>query len=341
MEPKNTIISVRNWLLLGCILIGLMVLVGGITRLTQSGLSMVKWEPIMGIIPPLNESDWNDSFNQYKQSPEFQFYNKHFTLLEYKKIFFWEYLHRLIARIIGLVFIVPCVYFWIRGHFSKSMKYKVLMIFLFGFLQGLMGWLMVKSGLVDKPHVSHFRLAAHFILALFLMSYIYWVVLTLRVRKKDGLRHKVSLPVILFGVALILQLVYGAFVAGLKAGLMYNTFPLMGSNWIPPEFWTSYRMDGFSVLLDHGGFVQLIHRVIAVVLLLIFSVLLLRMNRLSADQRSALIVLGGLLGLQLFLGVFTLLSVVQLELAVIHQFIAMLLFLAYVRLYFRLKFNTE
>ncbi len=179
-------------------------------------------------------------------------------------------------------------------------------------------------------------------LALFLMAYIYWVALSLQTPEKNGLRrHKVSLPIILFGVILILQLVYGAFVAGLKAGLMYNTFPLMGANWIPPELWTSYRMDGFSVLLNHGGFVQLIHRALAVILLLIFSVLLLRMNRLSADQRSALIVLGGLLGLQFSLGVVTLLSAVQFELAVLHQFIAMLLFLAYVRLYFRLKFNTQ
>ena len=263
---------VFNWLILGCILIGLMVVIGGITRLTQSGLSMVKWEPIMGTLPPLSADAWNETFDLYKQSPEFIHYNKHFTLDEFKSIFFWEYLHRLIARIIGLVFLIPCDVFWMKSYFNSKRKRQVVVIFAWGAFQGVLGWVMVKSGLVDKPHVDHYRLAAHLITAIGLLAYMYYVAL--------GIKYEIITTSPLgnlrkltggFIVLLFIQIIYGAFVAGLKAGLIYNTFPKMGNSWIPNEFSSIISREGVMSIMESPGIVQFIHRMIAYIIIVFKS----------------------------------------------------------------------
>lgn len=317
----------------------MMVLIGGITRLTHSGLSMVKWEPIMGTLPPLNEQEWQTAFEMYKATPEFEVYNQHFDLDDFKGIFFWEYVHRLLARIIGLVFIVPFLIFWFRGVLSKSLKNQLIVLFVLGGLQGLVGWLMVKSGLVDKPYVSHYRLAIHFMLALFVMAYIYIVYYRLKennpttINKQPGYLR-------LFGILLILQLIYGAFVAGLKAGLIYNTYPLMGRSFFPTAAFEHSDLYSF-YLSDHPGLVQFIHRNLAHLLLVVFIIMWFKIRNSYTYSfcRKEFNFLGILLGVQLVLGVLTLIYAVPVSLGVIHQFVAMLLFLATLNLILTIRFK--
>lgn len=320
---------VFRWLITGCFLIVLMIIIGGITRLTQSGLSMVKWEPIMGTLPPLSQDAWNDVFELYKQSPEFEYYNAHFTLSDFKSIYFWEYLHRLIARILGLVFVIPCIVFWVKGYFSKQLKKRVLLIFIFGALQGVLGWVMVKSGLVDQPHVSHYRLAAHLITALGLLVYIFWVAIGLKYTIIANSNLIIRKYIRVFISLLFVQIIYGAFVAGLKAGLIYNTFPKMGSEWIPKSFGTILHRDGLMNLFESHGIVQFIHRVIAFLLLgvILFIALKARKQSLAVIQKTALNGLIGILAIQILLGIVTLLYSVPIFFGVMHQFVAILVLL--------------
>ena len=331
-----------NWLILGCIMIILIVVIGGITRLTQSGLSMVKWEPIMGTIPPLSPADWAEAFEQYKQFPEFKYYNSNFTLSDFKAIFFWEYLHRLIARLIGLVFIFPCLIFWIRGYFSQKLKKQVLLILTFGILQAVLGWVMVKSGLVDNPHVSHYRLAAHLITALGLLVYVFWIALTIKyevVSSRTEPIRKLNIFLRGFIILVAVQLIYGAFVAGLKAGYWYPMFPKMGTQWIPDEFGVILKQQGVSAITDSPGIVQFIHRIIAFLLVGLVVYLWVRTNRLKLNRvqlllRNALILV---IALQFTLGVITVLYSVPVTIGVLHQFGAIMLLLTLISFLFSTK----
>jgi len=317
-----------------------MVVVGGITRLTQSGLSMVKWEPIKGAIPPLTEEAWQKEFQAYQSSPEYEVYNTHFGLSEFKQIYFWEYLHRLLGRIVGLVFLFPCIYFWAKGAFDSKLKKQVVIIFLGGLFQGILGWYMVMSGLVDKPYVSHYRLAAHLITALALIAYIYWVVLEVRGTKvsKNKLLNRLSIGMlVLVGV----QILYGAFVAGLKAGLMYNTFPMMGYQWIPEELGIAFQMNGGMALLESHGVVQLVHRVLGVVVLVMVSILWAKAKKTDIRIRKAATVLLVLVLIQFLLGVLTLIYAVPITLGVLHQFGAVLVLLSLIYLCFMTKTYEE
>lgn len=317
---------------------GAILIVGGITRLTQSGLSIVEWDPIMGTLPPLNNAEWSKSFELYKLSPEYHHYNSNFTLNDYKAIYFWEYLHRLLGRIIGVVFLVPCIYFWWRGYFNKALKKKVIIIFLWGAFQGVLGWVMVKSGLKDVPHVSHFKLAAHLLTAMALIMYLYWVALNVKyecLSNSTGINKWANY----FLIVLLIQIVYGAFVAGLKAGLMYNTFPFMGDYWWPPEMNLIFERVGFKALINSASWTQLVHRLTAFILMIIFGVLLVKSRRLEMNNhiRFAVVRLGMILLLQVFLGIITLIYAVPISLGVIHQFVAVLLLLATTQLLFTLK----
>ncbi len=324
---------VFNWLMLGCILIILIVVIGGITRLTQSGLSMVKWEPIMGVIPPISQAEWTTAFDQYQQFPEFKHYNSDFSLSDFKSIFFWEYLHRLIARLIGLVFIIPCILFWRKGYFDKKLKKRVLLILTFGVFQAVLGWVMVKSGLVDNPHVSHYRLAAHLITALGLLAYIFWIALSVKYEVKTAFtKTQLQLNRILKGfiAVVFVQLIYGAFVAGLKAGLWYNTFPKMGNNWIPEEFSYALDLNGIWAIFESPGIVQFIHRLLAYTIVAFLIYLWIRTKKLplSKPQRVARNVLTIIVLLQFLLGVLTLLLKVPVSIGVTHQFGAIILLLS-------------
>jgi heme a synthase len=307
-----------------------MVIIGGITRLTQSGLSMVKWEPIMGTLPPMSQDAWNAAFDMYKQTPEFDHYNADFALSDFKSIFFWEYLHRLIARILGLIFIIPCIIFWVKKYFTPRLKRQIILIFIFGALQGVLGWVMVKSGLVDQPHVSHYRLAAHLITALGLLVYIYWVAISMRFTVISPDSNNLRKIVGWFIGLVFFQIIYGAFVAGLKAGLYYTTFPKMGSQWVPSEFGVILKEEGAISLMESPGLVQFVHRIVAFIIVILLGVIWMksRKNALSAYQRFALNLLSLTVLIQFMLGIVTLLYAVPVVLGVSHQFGAILVLLA-------------
>lgn len=318
--------SVVIWLLTGCLLIFLMVVIGGITRLTHSGLSMVDWNPIMGFIPPLNETDWNVAFEKYKLYPEYQLVNSHFTLEEFKSIFFWEYLHRVIGRVIGLVFIIPFIYFLIRKRLSREVILQSLILLAMGGLQGFIGWWMVKSGLVKDPDVSHYRLATHLITAFLTFAYTFWVALGLIYEDKKTLDFK-GLRLVLYFIfgATVIQIIYGAFVAGLNAGFVMNTFPKMGDQWINDSvtalapFWTNF--------VEGIGGVQFVHRYLAyvVVSLILYFAIACRKYELTIRQKIATKTMLYAVGVQFLLGVFTLLYAVPVWLGVVHQVGAFLL----------------
>ena len=325
------------WLTVVCLLILAMVGVGGITRLTGSGLSMVDWKPIMGAIPPLNEADWQATFAQYQEFPQYQLHNQEMTLKEFKFIFFWEYIHRLLGRWIGVVFFVPFVWFLARGRVRGAMAAKLGVAFVLGGLQGLLGWYMVKSGLVDNPYVSHYRLAAHLGLAFLLYGYLVWVIQDLlspqRAALVSGPRgSKWKAAVIAFAIVLSLQIVYGAFTAGLRAGYAFNTFPTMMGRWIPAGMMA--LEPAAANFTTNATTVQFIHRGLG--WLLGIGALLLGVAgfsaRLQPRQRLMIGIVAATTLLQFLLGVMTLVMVIPVTLAVLHQVTACYLFGAAVSL---------
>jgi len=225
--------AVATWLLICCALVYVMVVLGGVTRLTGSGLSMVEWKPVTGILPPMSDEAWLDEFTRYQASPEFQKINSHMDVQDFKNIFWLEFLHRLLGRTIGIVFLFPFLYFLWRGHIEKRETPKYAFMFVLGGMQGLLGWYMVKSGLVDNPHVSQYRLTAHLIAAFAVYSYMFWVALSLLFPDR-GPKHAWYGKTVMLTSMIVLTVLSGGFVAGLKAGKIYNTFPMMGEHWIPP-----------------------------------------------------------------------------------------------------------
>jgi cytochrome c oxidase assembly protein subunit 15 len=316
---------IRNWLYSGLLLVALMVIIGGITRLTHSGLSMVDWKLIGGAIPPMNDVQWQETFEKYQQFPEYQKINKDMQLSEFKLIFFWEYLHRLLGRLIGLVFIIPFVIFWINNWLNTKQKNQLLILLGLGALQGFLGWFMVKSGLVDVPAVSHFRLAIHLVTAFGLMCYIYWLILsfTEAEKRENKTINKLSQYLI---IALLIQIIYGAFVAGLKAGYL---LPVNGGIF-ESIFGYNFRNSNDFNLLNNGFDIQAFHRLFAWLAFAITLIIFNKTRKTALAKVGALVL--GLTMLQIILGISTLLLKVQIHTAITHQFIAIILLLSAVRL---------
>src|SRR6185436_2802971 len=258
------------WLLLCCVLVFGMVVVGGITRLTHSGLSMVEWQPLVGTIPPLDQQQWQEVFTQYQATPEYQKINRGMSLDEFKGIFWWEYFHRLLGRAIGVAFFVPLAWFLVRGKISGLLALKLGGIFLLGALQGAIGWYMVKSGLVDDPRVSQFRLTAHLGMALLILAAMLWTaldLLTVQSATQYAPRRRLSHFAAALVALIFLMALSGGFVAGIRAGFAYNTFPLMNGHLVPPEIFT---LDPWwSNLFSNMATVQFNHRMIAWLLMLL------------------------------------------------------------------------
>lgn len=319
------------WLYTGIFLVFSMIAVGGITRLTESGLSITEWNVVMGSIPPLNDADWNAEFAKYKESPEFKYKNFDFTVQDFKFIYWWEWVHRELGRLIGLVFMLPFLYFLIRKKLTGAGVRRLLVILLFGALQGFLGWYMVSSGLVDEPRVSHYRLALHLMTALITIALIWWLALDIR-REQRQVQPSGSYRVLLylFFSFFILQLVYGAFVAGLDAGQIYNTWPLMGSHIAPPgtfsgkPFLTSFYDSGQIVTI------QFMHRTIAMVVWAFVLVLWLRARKEGYPSHAvhSVRLMFLLVNIQFGLGILTLLMKVPVWLGLLHQLGAVLLLLA-------------
>jgi cytochrome c oxidase assembly protein subunit 15 len=318
------------WLLSGCLLLFLMVIIGGITRLTNSGLSMVDWKLIMDAIPPIGEEAWQKTFEQYQKFPEYQMVNYHFTLEEFKSIFFWEYFHRLMGRLIGLVFIIPFIYFLIKKMLSKKLIFQCLILLGMGALQGAIGWWMVKSGLVKDPDVSHFRLAIHLITAFLTFAYTFWVALNLiypdNYSKHNGVRNVIY---ILFGVT-VLQIIYGAFVAGLNAGFVINTWPKMDDQWISDSVFAVQPL--WLSLVEGLAGVQFVHRYLAYVVVALVGYIWFKVRKIETTtiQKQGVNILVIAVLFQFVLGVFTLLLAVPVWLGVAHQLGAFLLLTALV-----------
>lgn len=339
--------QIVKWLLIGCLIVASMLILGSITRLTNSGLSMVTWKPITGMLPPLNAAAWDVEFTQYKTSPEYEKLNYNFSLSEFKEIFFWEYSHRLLGRIAGIVFLLPFLYFLIKKKIkSKKLLINLLIIFFMGGLQGVIGWFMVKSGLRDNPHVSHYWLAFHLITALILISYIYLVMLSLLFPGIGSGKLKTktiyNLAKILLFITTI-QIVYGAFIAGLKAGKFYPTFPKMGQEWMPNIISENFSNTGWIALIADPITIQFIHRwLAAIVLVLVIYILAKAQERFySLHQRMALKLMLIAIIVQFVLGVFTILFSVPIILGVLHQFGAMLFLISILTvLYFFRTRNT-
>jgi len=313
--------SIVIWLLSGCTLIFIMVVVGGITRLTDSGLSMVKWNLFMGTIPPLNELEWKETFNLYKSYPEYQKINFNCTLSEFKSIFFWEYLHRMIGRLLGIVFLIPFIYFLIKRRLSKKLIIQTSILLCMGTLQGAIGWWMVKSGLVDNPDVSHYRLAVHLITAFITFAYTFWVALPLIVTKerKGNTTFKKYTNILIIGI--IIQIIYGGFVAGLNAGKGFNTWPKMNGEWIPEAV---YQLDPLwknFIEAEAPYGIQFFHRTLAIIIVIFIAYIWIKSKdfSLNSNQIKSLNILFILVILQTLLGIFTLVYEVPISLASLHQ----------------------
>jgi cytochrome c oxidase assembly protein subunit 15 len=313
--------QVAAWLMLCCAMIFAMVILGGATRLTGSGLSMVEWDPIFGVVPPLNQEEWEDVFSRYRESPEYQKINIGMELDGFKSIYWFEFTHRLLGRSIGTVFLLPFLYFLARRMLTPQLIPRLVVAFVLGGLQGLLGWYMVKSGLIDQPHVSQYRLTAHLSLALIIYCYLLWLLLELLFpqQKSDATGKTTQKATLFLFVLVAITIVSGGFVAGLKAGFAYNTFPKMGDQWLPPAGWI--LQPGWRNLFENIATVQFDHRVLATLTLLSvlgFWVYALR-RPLPAMARIGIHVLLLVAIAQVALGISTLLLHVPVALGVTHQ----------------------
>ena len=315
---QNADTKLIGWWLLGCAaVVYLMIVVGGVTRLTQSGLSMVEWAPIMGVLPPIGEIAWMDVFNKYKAYPEYQEVNLGMSLSEFKRIFWWEYGHRVLGRVIGLIYLIPLLFFLAKGMVPKGWNFKLFFLFLLGGLQGLMGWYMVKSGLVDQPHVSQYRLTAHLSLAIIIFACMLWFSMDfLRGRVLHNKATRSYLSFTTFSCVIVfVMMVSGGFVAGTKAGFIINTFPTMNGQWIPEGLlainpvWRNFFENPVSV--------QFVHRLIAIVVLaaIVLTFLHSRKQTFSTSAIFQLLIMV----MQVCLGISALVLVVPVMIGAAHQ----------------------
>lgn len=325
MEKDNKRVII--WLLTGAFLVFVMVVVGGITRLTESGLSMTNFKFISDALPPMNETEWEAAFDQYKQYPEYQKLNSHFELDDFKDIYFWEWLHRLIGRIIGIVFVIPFLYFVIKKQLSGPTIKKSVILFVLGGFQGFLGWYMVKSGLVDNPDVSHYRLAAHLITAFLTFAYTLWVALDLiypeRKTRDKGIRNLIRAGMLVLTV----QIIYGAFVAGLSAGLIHNHWPLMNEGAYMHQTVLIEQIPTWKNFIEGKSGVQFVHRNIAYLVVLMVFMIWYKTRKaiLSPLQATGINMMVFIVLAQFILGVFTLIYAVPLWLGVLHQVFAFFL----------------
>ncbi len=313
-----------NWLLFMFFLVSSMIVVGGLTRLTDSGLSITEWEIFRGFLPPLTNETWNEYFNLYKKIPEFELQNFSMNLNEFKFIFWWEWAHRFFGRLIGLFFLVPLIYFSVKIGFKKLTNLHL--IFLLICFQGFLGWYMVKSGLVDNVDVSHFRLSIHLLFAFIILSLIFWNFLDLMYLRKKDKKMKNFLPEI-FIIAIFLQIIFGAFVSGMDAGKIYNTWPLMGYSYFPDDnkIIDLFKLSAFS----DPSLVQYLHRNMAYLILILYIIItFIIYKKKIVFLFKPIIILGFTIFLQILLGIFTLLSGAGIFISSLHQFSSILLITA-------------
>lgn len=347
---KSPYKSIIKWLLTGCLLIYFMVLIGGLTRLTHSGLSITDWS-FMGSVPPINNKMWQERFEKYQLSPEFVKVNYSMTLSEFKTIFMWEYIHRLVGRLMMYVFAVGFVYFLIKKKITKEMWPRFGLLFLMGALQAVIGWWMVYSGLQKKPAVSHYRLATHLMSAFTLFAFTFWFALQLTFKKNEDTANsegkKLKKLSVLFFCVLIIQIIYGAFTAGyvegdnskIRPGHIFNTWPKMGEDWVAEQ--VSMKASFFENIFENASGIQFMHRTIAVIVVIVLCILWYKSTKLKLNKYQnlgiSLLVFG--VTVQFILGILTLLYHVPVIMGALHQTGAFFLFASCLYLLFHL--NTK
>ena len=320
MTAKNKDIYISYWLLLITFLVALMIFVGGLTRLTDSGLSITRWDLISGILPPLSLNDWEKSFSLYKQIPEYKLINLSMTLEQFKTIYWWEYIHRLLGRIVGLFYLIPLIYITFKKVIKKNSLISLYIILILIFVQGFIGWYMVKSGLTERTDVSHYRLSLHLTLAFVIFILLLWNYFKYK-NQKTLIRNK-KLPsylLIFFTFCILVQISIGAFVSGLDAGQIYQSWPLMNHGYFPDD---SSPKDLFSMkAFDTPSIVQFVHRNVAYFIILLFSfiAIIIYRNNDFIYLRSPVLLVFIFLFLQTLLGILTVLSGAQIIIASMHQ----------------------
>ena len=333
---KEYLKFINYWLIFLLFLIALIVIIGGLTRLTDSGLSITRWDIVLGILPPLSKKDWVEAFNLYKEIPQYYLLNTNMTMNEFKTIYYWEYLHRILGRVLGLCFVIPLIFIYIKKIFNKQYNLNFFILFLLILFQGIIGWYMVKSGLTENTTVSHYRLAIHLNLALFLFSAVFWYFLNINsVSKKIFFDFKKENFFPKFFIFLIfLQITFGAFTSGLDAGKIYQTWPLMNNQLFPDDL--SANSFIFPQIFNEASFIQFIHRklgylIFIYVLCISIYVFYKKQNYLYNSVYFLLITIF----IQVILGIFTLISGVHIVIASMHQISTIFLLISSIYFYFK------
>ena len=324
-----------NWLIISLILVFLIIIIGGLTRLTDSGLSITQWELFEGILPPLNDNSWILYFEQYKQIPQYKLLNFNMTIDEFKVIFYWEYFHRILARIIGVFFLIPLIYFYFSKKIKKEYMNVCYLIMILIIIQGIVGWFMVKSGLVNVVTVSHYRLSIHLFIAVIIISTIFWLIKNI-ISNKTISFYKISnnnIPFQLLILLILFQIIMGAFVSGLDAGNIYQTWPMMGYSYFPNDI----DIKNLNSIIDFNNhsLVQFYHRNLAYLLffyIVILSIYILK-NKITYLY-APLRILIFFTFIQIILGIFTLISGLNIYLASLHQITSVLLIFSALNLYY-------
>ena len=323
------------WLVCSLILIFFIIIVGGLTRLTNSGLSITEWELIKGILPPLNNETWKFYFDKYKEIPQYKLLNFNMTLDQFKIIFYWEYFHRILARLIGIFFLIPLIYFYLTKKIKKKYMNVASIIFLLIIFQGIIGWYMVKSGLINNTTVNHYRLSIHLTTALFIISIIFWLIRNI-ISKNDKKFFKFStnnLPFLLLILLIFIQIIIGAFVSGLDAGKIYQTWPMMGNSYFPNDL--NFENYNYIFDFDNHSLVQFYHRNLAYIIFFysLFLTIFIYKKKLT-NLYKPFKILFFFLFLQIGLGIFTLISDLNIFLASMHQITSILVVFSALNLYF-------
>ena len=323
------------WLIISFSLIFLMIIVGGLTRLTNSGLSITEWELFKGVLPPINNNEWNKYFSLYQKIPQYQLINFDMSLSQFKVIFYWEYFHRIIGRVIGLFFLIPLIFFFYTRKINKNYLNACYLILFLIVFQGLIGWYMVKSGLIENTTVSHYRLSIHLNIAFIIISLIFWNLLNIKKKTNKFFFKNIKKNYFFFVlfILIFLQIVVGAFVSGLDAGRIYQTWPLMNYSYFPNDVLINTAKDFLD--FDNHGLVQFYHRNLAYIIffyILIMGFFIFQRNIKSLINAYYYVLI--ILLLQIFLGIITLISGLSIYLASLHQICGLILILTVINLYY-------
>ncbi len=333
---KEYLKFINYWLITLLIFIAIIVIVGGLTRLTDSGLSITTWDVVSGILPPLNNKEWEEVFDLYKEIPQFYLLNQSMTMDEFKVIYYWEYIHRVLGRVLGLLFLIPFIFIYLKKILNNNYIWNFFILFLLILLQGTVGWYMVKSGLVDNTTVSHYRLAIHLNLALILFSAIFWYFLNIKNNKDKvffNFRNKFILPKI-FIFLIFLQITFGAFTSGLDAGKIYQTWPLMNNYFFPDDLLPKDII--FPKIFNEPSFVQFIHRKLAyIIFIYVLFMSFLTFYKKDKNMYKSIYFLLTMIFIQIILGIFTLLSGAYILIASLHQISTILLLISSIYFYYR------